>query len=532
MIIFVADVFVEQYVGGAELTTQAIIDSSALPGARFQSAEVTLELMKKFKNCFWIFGNFAGVQEDCLMYAIKNLNYSALEYDYKYCEFRSPGKHKEALGSCDCAMKTGAKIRALFLKNAKTNWWMSEGQKNRHKENFPFPEGKVLSSVFSPETLNYIEEMNTSDKNDKWIILGSNSWIKGKDKAIKYAQENGLDYELVWGLGYRDTLEKLASSRGLIFFPLAGDTCPRMVIEAKLLGCELVLNENVQHKDEPWFETRESCMQYLRTRTETFWSTLEEQMPFLPAKNDKNGPKYYIITPFYNAKDYLPRCVASIKRQRGCDFHCIMIDDISTDDSYSVAEKAIDNDPRFTLIKNTKKGYALSNIAKAIEDSNASKDDVIILLDGDDWFSSGLSLAHLNSHYCSADCWLTYGSYVMHPYGIFGPEPSKYPEEIIENNLYRQDQWRASHLRTFRKHLWDKIDHKDLQDSNGEYYKMAYDQAIMLPLLEMSGPRSEYIPEVLHVYNKENPLNVDKVKTQEQVRTAQEIRSKKSYERL
>ena len=61
---------------------------------------------------------------------------------------------------------------------------------------------------------------------------------------------------------------------------------------------------------------------------------------------------------------------------------------------------------------------------------------------------------------------------------------------------------------------------------------MAYDQAIMLPLLEMSGPRCKYISEILHVYNKENPLNVDKIKTQEQVRTAQEIRNKKPYERL
>jgi hypothetical protein len=61
---------------------------------------------------------------------------------------------------------------------------------------------------------------------------------------------------------------------------------------------------------------------------------------------------------------------------------------------------------------------------------------------------------------------------------------------------------------------------------------MAYDQAIMLPLLEMAGDRCKYIPEILHVYNKENPLNVDKIKTQEQVRTAQEIRSKKPYERL
>ena len=61
---------------------------------------------------------------------------------------------------------------------------------------------------------------------------------------------------------------------------------------------------------------------------------------------------------------------------------------------------------------------------------------------------------------------------------------------------------------------------------------MAYDQAIMLPLLELAGERARYIPEVLHVYNKENPLNIDKNKAQEQYDLAQKIRQKAPYNRL
>ena len=58
---------------------------------------------------------------------------------------------------------------------------------------------------------------------------------------------------------------------------------------------------------------------------------------------------------------------------------------------------------------------------------------------------------------------------------------------------------------------------------------MAYDQAIMLPLLEMSSKRSYFIEDILYVYNKENPLNVDKIKAQQQYNIAQEERDKKSY---
>ena len=47
---------------------------------------------------------------------------------------------------------------------------------------------------------------------------------------------------------YDETLETIAKAQGLCFLPVGGDTCPRLVIEAQLLGCQVALNENVQHK--------------------------------------------------------------------------------------------------------------------------------------------------------------------------------------------------------------------------------------------------------------------------------------------
>ena len=113
-----------------------------------------------------------------------------------------------------------------------------------------------------------------------------------------------------------------------------------------------------------------------------------------------------------------------------------------------------------------------------------------------------------------------------------GVEPSEYSSEVIENNGFRKDKWRASHLRTFKYKLWKKLNQEDLKDEDGVYYTMTYDQAIMLPLLEMAGNRSFFVSDVLHVYNKSNPLNIDKIKAQQQFDLAQKIRRKKIYERL
>jgi hypothetical protein len=191
----------------------------------------------------------------------------------------------------------------------------------------------------------------------------------------------------------------------------------------------------------------------------------------------------------------------------------------------------ISGDDRFELSKSSEKTYALGNISKTINRMKCKDDDVIILLDGDDWFASSYTLDTLAEAY-DEECLLTYGSYVYNPSGIRGVEPSSYPKQVIENNSFREDQWRASHLRSFKYKLWKNLKDSDLKDKNNEYFKMAYDQAIMLPLLEMAGENSKYIEESLYVYNKQNPLNVDKIKAEEQLQTAQMIRKKKRYERL
>lgn len=539
MIFFVSDAFAEHYKGGAELTTEAIISDSYFPCNKILSSNPHLiPLMKKNSSAFWIFGNFANIPENVLLFAAKNLDYSVLEYDYKYCELRSPGKHILKNETCKCESLRKGKLISIFLNNAKSVWWMSRNQLEHYKLKFPFldnDKNSILSSVFSSETLDYICSLDTSKKNKKYIILNSPSWIKGKEEAIEYAQRNNLDYELVWGLDYKQLLNKLARSKGIIFFPKAGDTCPRITIEAKLLDCELILNENVQHKNEPWFQTKENTLHYLRKRTEIFWSRIEKvaftnlQIPECkdPVEQSK---KFIFVVPFYNCQKWIEKCVNSIRRQNYTNFKCYLIDDISTDNSSAKIKEMIKDDQRFKLIQNKQKKYALGNIAYILNEKDLNDDDIIILIDGDDWLSSAGVLTKLNEEY-KKDILVTYGSYVYNPTGQRGVEPSAYPKDVIEKNSYREDIWRASHLRTFKYHLWSKLNLDDLKE-NGEYYPMTYDQAIMLPMLEMSAERSLYIPEILLVYNRQNPLSVDKIKAKKQSDLAIKIRNKKPYKRI
>ena len=156
---------------------------------------------------------------------------------------------------------------------------MSEKQKEYYENIFPFLENQnsfVLSSVFDIDTLNLIRNLETN-KNDKWLIVHTGSWIKGTQEGIDYAREHNLEYFLAENLPYKNMLEALASCKGLIFLPLGKDTCPRLVIEAKLLDCELVINEKVQHATEDWFANKESAYEYLETRPRFFWNEIKKE---------------------------------------------------------------------------------------------------------------------------------------------------------------------------------------------------------------------------------------------------------------
>lgn len=240
--------------------------------------------------------------------------------------------------------------------------------------------------------------------------------------------------------------------------------------------------------------------------------------------------RFIIVVPFYNVEQWIKTCLSSVKKQTYKNYICVVIDDISTDNSSLVVEKFIKNDDKFVFIKNIEKKYALKNIYDAILGSNPFDEDIIITLDGDDWFADENVLNILNFYYNDENCYMTYGSYNEFPTNNIGKCSKQIPKHVIDNQLYRNYEWSSSHLRTYKYWLWKKINKQDLLDTNGQFYKMTWDLAIMFPMLEMAGHKAKYIKELLYTYNLVNPLNDHKVDNGLQVRLEMEIRGKKKYD--
>ena len=246
---------------------------------------------------------------------------------------------------------------------------------------------------------------------------------------------------------------------------------------------------------------------------------------------------FKIIVPFYNVEQWIKLTINSVKLQNYGDFECILIDDISTDGSNDIASRLIESDNRFTLVENKEKKYVLRNICDAIELAKPQPEDIIVILDGDDWFARKEALSIINETYKREECWLTYGSYLEYPANIRGKFACKVPEAVISQNRFRESPWMTSHLRSWKYALWQNVDQaRSFVEPNvidaSNHFASCWDLAYMFPLLELAGSKIHHIPDILYVYNRQNPLNVDKLNHQIQLTMEQKIRNMEKYDAL
>lgn len=250
---------------------------------------------------------------------------------------------------------------------------------------------------------------------------------------------------------------------------------------------------------------------------------------------------FCIVTPTFRAAPWIQRCLHSIQRQTVKDFRCVVRDDRSDDDTLARAQEAVAGDERFLVVRSETRLYPLGNILTGIRQISDDPEDVIVTVDGDDWLRHRRVLERVRDVYASPDVWLTYGSHqrwknkLLHRLGwtVRRGIAAPYPEDVASRRAYRSHTFLASHLRTFKRFLFDAIRDEDLRDADGHYYRRAGDVAHMVPMLEMAGPEHvRYLDELLYVYNNSNPISEHRIDAETQVDTAGEIAAKPPYEPL
>lgn len=234
----------------------------------------------------------------------------------------------------------------------------------------------------------------------------------------------------------------------------------------------------------------------------------------------------------FNHEKWIWGCLESCLTQDYENFEVIVIDDISTDETFQICQEFKKKYPeRLTIIQNESK--VISQVKNILELTKLSKEgSIVVSVDGDDSLKHNQVLKRLNDVYNSGEVWMTYGRYEEFPYRDVSSSYYEYPQSIRESNSFREYRWMASHLRTYRRELFLQIKEEDFKFPNGEWLDVTGDQAFMLPMLEMSSERSRFIPDILYVYNVANPTRDGATKVARQEEVAKYIRSKNKYTRI
>ena len=213
--------------------------------------------------------------------------------------------------------------------------------------------------------------------------------------------------------------------------------------------------------------------------------------------------KIHVVSPGRNPTSAIFNCVDSIKRQTLQPESHTLIDDISDDGTPErLDEIEKQNISYLKIVRNTERKYRLKNIY----DHAITKpsEDIICLVDTDDWISNKNVLSEIKKTYES-------NSKLEYVYTNFrcscedapgeGQGPSSPADRTIPSKDWDpyKDNWITSHLCTFKVKALKKIPTANFLDWNGNWFRMATDHGLAMPLLTTLRRRDGDYSAVKHI---------------------------------
>lgn len=244
-IIYISDFFIDNVLGGAELSDDVVINFLTKEGHNIKTVQSRIFDPTIHKADTFIISNFIFLSpENKNWFVNSDANYIIIERDQKYVDSRNtvmyPGfiappsrvVNKEFYSSANkvfCLTKHSAQILLshIDLKNVES----------------------LGCTQFSQEQFDHIRNSYNKNKNGKWCIIPG----KRSNKAIQLCETQKIDFDYLKNYQWKDLIKTMADYEGLVFFSHAVETCCRLVIEARMLGLKLKTDNRVGCTYEDWF---------------------------------------------------------------------------------------------------------------------------------------------------------------------------------------------------------------------------------------------------------------------------------------
>jgi len=273
-ILFIADFFVNQILGGGELNDDVLMNKLRHRGHTVRSTHShkvsDLDLLHSKHT---IVSSFAHLIES-YQKILQGRNYIIYEHDHKYLANRNPNVYPNYQAPKEHI------INREFYANAKavlcqSNFHAEIVRKNLELDNII----SLGGNLWPEEHFSLLEELNKQPKADTCAIMSSPILHKNTHEAVQYCEALGLDYAIIPPSDSTTFLSELGRHTTLVFLPKTPETLSRIVVEARMMGMKTRTTNNIGAIHEEWFSKKGlDLIEYMRYRQEEIINIVLESL--------------------------------------------------------------------------------------------------------------------------------------------------------------------------------------------------------------------------------------------------------------
>lgn len=196
---------------------------------------------------------------------LRKANYIIHEHDYQFDKGfpGTDGRNPYAYNS-EGLVPEEYKMELAFYNNAKAIFLQTDFHKSIYDlNNIGHNRISLKTTFFSVEEISLLRKV-LSEKvtyTRSFCVLASGVWLKGVKEAEQLCKNNNWDFGY---LHHSDTREEflndLSKYSTLVFLPLTPESCCRLVMEARMLGLNVITSRNYGAPLSSWFNLKEEAL--------------------------------------------------------------------------------------------------------------------------------------------------------------------------------------------------------------------------------------------------------------------------------
>jgi len=242
-IVFVADLFRQDLLGGAESNDNILIRGLEKMGHSVEchrASSISPEYIRENKEKKFIISNFISLSEASKNSLVEmGCDYIIYEHDHKYVSTRDPSVFVEY------KIPENKIINKRFYQEAQAVVVLSKVCREVIEKNLGISNvHNIGCSLWSQEKFEFLKSLSARAKSGT-VVLDSSNPIKGTAEAKEVCENRKIEYSLISSADEVKFLEMLSSAERLVFIPQVLETFCRLVAEAKMMGCKVLTKKNL-----------------------------------------------------------------------------------------------------------------------------------------------------------------------------------------------------------------------------------------------------------------------------------------------